>query len=250
MNKLIFSFLRFSFRSLNRLLKELGLVLSKPDIVHGSPAFSGALVLSRRMFQTKMLLGKVEDVEGDVFEGGVHWGYGLLIELLLSDKHIHAFDSFAGHSAASNPDKLSAAFKPLDSSFAVTIDDVRKTLRYGSNLTEREIESRVSFVGGWIQDTLPIWRSSMEERGRKLAYVHADMDLYDPIRVILFETFPLLSSGALVVVGRLGNPELLGKDQAFKEFLASIPAGTIDIFEHPIVDTNGSESMLTYFRRK
>jgi len=82
----LFKIFRNLFRLINKFLKKFGLLLSKSDYINGSPAFNGSLVLSRRMFQTKEFLNTISDVEGDIVEGGVHWGYGLVIELLLSQK--------------------------------------------------------------------------------------------------------------------------------------------------------------------
>ena len=67
---------RFLFRSLNKIINKFGFVISKPDVVHGSPAFSGALVFSRRAFQTYDFFKEIDNVEGSIFEGGIHWGYG------------------------------------------------------------------------------------------------------------------------------------------------------------------------------
>jgi hypothetical protein len=241
---------RAAFRSINRLLKGFGLVLSKPDFVHGSPAFSGALVLSRRMFQTKGLLESLEQVEGDVVEGGVHWGYGLIIELLLTNKKIHAFDSFKGHSSATVSDLKSENWKPLDKSFAVSKDDAIKTVLLGTNLTLEEINSRIIFYEGWVKDTMPAWAEQMLTSGRKIAYVHADMDIYEPVKEILIRTYPLLAKGAIVSVGRLHNPELAGKTKAFKDFIGLIDQSGIDIKKTVIIDTNGSEQEHTYFIKR
>jgi len=241
---------RAMFRGINGLLKRFGLVLSKPDFVHGSPAFSGALVLSRRMFQTKDLLEKLDQVEGDIVEGGVHWGYGLIIELLLTNKKIHAFDSFIGHSNATVSDLKSENWKPLDKSFAVSKDDAIKTVLLGTTLTREEINARIVFYEGWVKDTMPAWAQEMEIKNRKIAYVHADMDLYEPVKEIFIRTYPLLAKGAIVSVGRLNNPELAGKTKAFKEFIGLIDQSGIDIKKTLIIDTNGSEQEHTYFIKR
>jgi hypothetical protein len=238
------------FRLFNRLLRKLGFVLSKPDFVHGSPAFSGALVLSRRMFQTKEFLDAISDVEGDIFEGGIHWGYGLTIELLLSEKKIYAFDSFEGHSKATVYDKNSKSWKPFDSSFAVTKKDAVKTILLGTNLSIEEVDKRIVFYEGWVNETIPKWKSEMIAAQKKLAYVHADMDIYDPIKCILMETYPFLSPGAIVCVGMIDNPELAGKTRAFKEFLESIDQNEIEIKTRNLINTKGVEAAQTYFVRK
>ena len=241
---------RIVFRVVNKLLNRFGVVLSKPDFIHGSPAFSGALVLSRRMFQTRDILERVSDVEGEIVEGGVHWGYGLIIELLLSDKKIHAFDSFSGHSKATAADKSSKEWKPLDSSFEVSKEDAMETIRIGTNLSNFQIEERIKFYEGWVDATMPKWTDEMKSLGKKLAYVHADMDIYEPIKCILLQTYPLLNSGAIVSVGIINNPELAGKTKAFNEFLETINPSEIEIKSRSIVDTDGREQQHTFFVKK
>ena len=87
----------------------------------------------------------------------------------------------------------------------------------------------------------------MQKNGKKIAYVHADMDIYEPIKEILTSTYPLLSKGAIVSVGIIDNPELAGKTNAFKEFLASIDQSSIDLKKRMIIDTDGKKQEHTYF---
>ena len=53
---------------------------------------------------------------------------------------------------------------------------------------------------------------------KKLIYVHADMDIYEPISCVLENTFESLIARAIVSVGIINNPELLGKPKTFHEF--------------------------------
>ena len=200
---------------MNKILKFFGLVLSKPDFIHGSPAFSGSLVFSRRIFQTNELLKELKNIEGDILEGGVHWGYGLLIELILTNKHIYAFDSFEGHSSPKKNDKNSSLFINFGNSFKVSKEDAIKTILLGSNINEDELASRVTFYEGWINETIIPWREYMLINNKKLAYVHADMDIYEPMKILLTSTFPFLNKGTIVQVGHINNPELMGKTDAF-----------------------------------
>ena len=231
----------YALKEVKRLSKEFGFT---------SGMLKGALVLSRRMFQTKEFLHAVSDVEGDIFEGGIHWGYGLTIELLLSEKKIHAFDSFEGHSKATVYDKNSKSWKPFDSSFAVTKKDVVKTILLSTNLSIEEVDKRITFYEGWVNETMPKWESEMIAAQTKLAYVHVDMDIYEPIKCILMGTYPFLSPGAIVCVGMIDNPELAGKTRAFKEFLESIDQTEIEIKTRNLISTNGVETPQTYFVRK
>ncbi len=250
MRSFFYRVFRNIFRLLNKILNKFGILLSKPDFIHGSPAFNGSLVLSRRMFQTKEFLNAVSNIEGDIVEGGVHWGYGLIIELLLSQKKIHAFDSFQGHSEPTLDDKSSKSWKPLDNSFRVSKDDALKTILLGTNFSYGEINNRINFYEGWIDETMPKWALEMNNSQSKIAYVSADMDIYEPTKIILTQTYPFLNSGAIVVVGIIDNPELAGKTKAFKEFLDLIDQSEIEIKTREIIDTDGKKQNQTYFIRK
>ena len=120
----------------------------------------------------------------------------------------------------------------------------------GTNLTSAEIDNRIRFYEGWVNETMPAWASMMKTTQGRLAYVHADMDIYEPMKVILSQTYPFLSSGAIVSVGIIGNPELAGKTKAFDEFCNSIDKSDIEIKTREIVDTDGRKQMQTYFVRK
>jgi hypothetical protein len=52
--------------------------------------------------------------------------------------------------------------------------------------------------------------------------VHADCDIYEPFRATLNNTWDALQAGGVVILGRLDNPELMGKTAAVREFLQEV----------------------------
>jgi len=192
--------LRFLFRFTNSKLKRLGLVISKPETIHGSPAFTGATTFSRKIFIFNKFYSMIEDVEGDVIEAGVHWGYGLLAHLgnieSVKTRKIYAFDSFEGHSRATKQDRSGKAFKNLDNSFKISEDDVYMTLLNGTEYTKEQINSKIKFVKGWAQETMPVFKDS-----DKIAFVHSDMDIYEPVLCTLKSFWPRMVKGGVIAVG-------------------------------------------------
>jgi len=81
---MIHSILINIFRLSNRLLNPLGILISKPEVIHGSPRFSGATLWSRRLYDFRFYFELLHDIEGDIIESGVHWGYGILAFLHLT----------------------------------------------------------------------------------------------------------------------------------------------------------------------
>jgi hypothetical protein len=222
------------FRFANRILNKFGVLLSVPEVIHGSPRFSGATLWARRLNGLKFYLDKTRGVEGVIVEGGVHWGYGILIEwTLTSDQNafIIGFDSFAGHSSPDSKDFSGNAYSPLDDCFKTSPSDVWKTLEYGTGLPEHILRTRVKLIDGWVQETMPVFKKEAGRDGTKIRFVHADTDLYEPMKVILVNTWDALSTGGIILVGHLNDPELMGKTFAVLEFLAELPKNSYRLSE-------------------
>lgn len=229
--------LRFLFRFINSKLKRLGLVISKPEIIHGSPAFTGATTFSRKIFMFRKFYEMIEDVEGDVIEAGVHWGYGLLAHLgnieSVKNRRIYAFDSFEGHSRATEQDRSGRAFINLDNSFKISEDDVRTTLLNGTEYNLEEINTKIKFVKGWAQETMPVFKDS-----DKIAFVHSDMDIYEPVLSTLKSFWPRMVKGGVIAVGKLNNTELMGKTLAFNEFIATLKKEEFEVRSISVKEIN------------
>ena len=85
---------------------------------------------------------------------------------------------------------------------------------------KEEAKNKVTFVKGYIQNTLPQFVESYIENKRHVALVHCDMDIYEPFLVGLENSWKVLNKNGVIIIGKLNNPELMGKTVAFNEFLA------------------------------
>jgi hypothetical protein len=209
-----------------RTLRRFGLLISRPETLHGAPALSGATRWSRRVFGLRPYYDMIRDVDGDVVESGVEWGYGVLAQLLLIQgsrpRKIYAFDSFEGYSRITNEDRSGGSFVNLGRRLRISQDDVWKTLWLGSTLDETELKSSVEMIPGWIQDTMPAFRARAQAAPIRIAFVNCDAGLYEPVKATLEELWPILSVGGLVFLGRLDNPKLMGKAVAVREFVGTL----------------------------
>ena len=55
---------RSIFRSVNGLINKFGILLSVPEVIHGSPAFSGATLWARRQKDMKYYFDILQGVKG------------------------------------------------------------------------------------------------------------------------------------------------------------------------------------------
>lgn len=95
-----------------------------------------------------------------VIEFGVYGGYSInYFAKIFSTETIYGFDSFEG--LQENWDGYSHLKGAFD----------RKGVR-------PEVASNVALVDGWISDTLPRFVNSLQ--GRKVRFIHMDMDTYSP----------------------------------------------------------------------
>lgn len=237
---------RGAFRATNRLLNPAGVLLSKPGIIHGSPAFAGVPMWSRRLWDLQGMFDMVEDIDGAFVESGVHWGYGLLAMLHATRRNprdIYGFDSFAGHSEATPQDRAGGRFINHGSSFTVGEGDVWRTLELGTGLTPAQLRSRVTLISGWMQDTM----SSFARGAQPIALVHVDPDFYEPVKATIENLWAPLAPGGIMIIGRTDNAELAGKAQAVAEFLGHIP--DCERIERYILGTDGREARCTILRK-
>lgn len=169
-------------------------------------------------------------------ESGVHWGYGILIHFSLSfdgNRKIYGFDSFQGHSVATTKDKSGGQYQALDNSFAVSQEDVWRTLELGTGLKREMLQDKVALIPGWIQQSMPHFLNS---ESIDIALVHADCDIYEPFKATLDATWPYLVVNGVVILGILDNPELMGKTLAVKEFLTSIDTHSYELKTRDVYD--------------
>jgi hypothetical protein len=244
---------RFLFRLMNRILNRFGVLLSKPEVIHGSPAFSGACLWARRLNSMKYFFDLIGGVEGDIVESGVHWGYGILIELTLSsetDRKIFGFDSFAGHSRPHANDLRGAKWRPLDSSFKVSEQDVWRTLQLGTGKDQDQLAARVELIHGWVQDTMPEFERRARAEDLKIALVVSDCDIYEPIKATLRGTWAALQEGGIIIVGQLNSQELMGKTAAVNEFLQEIGPDAVELRAMECLDIGLEKKQQSYLVKR
>jgi hypothetical protein len=240
------------FRSTNKVLNSWGILLSKPGVIHGSPAYSGATLWARRLNQQNFFYQKIRHLDGAIVESGVHWGYGILIHWTASNviggqqRHIYGFDSFQGHSKPTTEDMAGGNYQPLDDAFAITQDDVWKTMTLGTDIPKEELMKQITLVPGWMQETMPAFLKKHQALNTKLALIHADSDIYEPIRATLQNCWPLLQVGGIVILGHLDNSELMGKTKAVQECLAQISADSYQLLSAPILGSDGVPVINSY----
>jgi hypothetical protein len=227
-------------------LKSTGHYIVGGASIHGAPEHFGAIMFSRKLAQFDYFYDKIQSVEGDVIESGIWWGYGLLAHLRFArqgniKRNIIGFDSFQGHSTPHKKDLKGGKFAHPGTAFAITEIDVWKTLSMGTEQTVDKLRESVSIVSGWMQETMPQFKSQNPDR--KIALVHCDPDIYEPVFVTLTNVWGNLVPGGIVAIGRMNNPEYMGKTEAVKDFLASISDNSyvLESFKIHELETNISQ---------
>jgi len=75
----------------------------------------------------------------------------------------------------------------------------------------------VSLLAGWIPERFPAVAD------RRFAFVHIDVDLYEPTRDSLAFFYPRMSAGGIVVCDDYGFTSCPGATRAVDEYLADRP---------------------------
>lgn len=169
-----------------------------------------------RRWMIQQLMRLVANVDGHTAECGVWRGMGSYIIARINragDKQrTHfAFDSFEGLSAPG--DSEGSYWKGGD--MAVPENVFRENLA--------EFLDDVRICKGWIPDC---FSAVGDER---FAFVHIDVDLYQPTRDSLEFFYPRLSSGAVVLCDDYGFTSCPGATRAMDEFLADKPEKAISL---------------------
>jgi hypothetical protein len=169
-----------------------------------------------RRWMLAQLMRLVEGVPGDTAECGVFRGAGSFLmcrmnEVQASQRRWHfVFDSFAG---LSEPSKLDGGhWKPGD--LACGAEEVR------ANLADF---AAVSLHPGWIPERFP------EVAERRFAFVHVDVDLYEPTRDSVAFFHPRLNEGGILLCDDYGFTSCPGATRAVDEYLADRPEKMISL---------------------
>ncbi len=161
---------------------------------------------------------QVRHVPGDIAECGVRYGKSSLFILTGlgtdSTKQMALFDSFVGLSEPGkedeNPNEKSVW---TSGELAVSQDTVRKNLH--------DFGDRITFYKGWIPE-----RFSQVE-SNTFAFVHIDVDLYQPTKDSVEFFYDKLAQGGVMICDDYGSSYCPGAKQAFDEFFADKTEGVI-----------------------
>jgi O-methyltransferase len=162
-----------------------------------------------RKWALSQLLRLIADVPGDTAECGVFLGASSWLICSANAKGArprvhHAFDSFEGLSRPKGED--GAFWKGGD--LSVPEETSRKNLAEFSDCR---------FYKGWIPERFP------EVADRAFAFVHVDVDLYEPTRASVAFFYPRLAAGGILVCDDYGFTTCPGATRAIDEFLADKP---------------------------
>jgi hypothetical protein len=170
-----------------------------------------------RCFVLQSCLRSIARLEGDVAECGVRQGRSTIFMLTadLRDRQYHLFDSFEGLSEPSSEDRMHNGAQGWEKGALATEESVaRANLRDFKN---------VNFHVGWIPETLE------QVSDRKFAFVHIDVDLYEPTVSSLAFFHDRLLPGGMIVCDDYGSARCPGARKAFDEFFAGRPEGIIEL---------------------
>ena len=176
--------------------------------------YQAALILARYFAHTL-------DVPGERAECGVFSGFGSLLMCRLMRARspgfdgtgFHLVDSFEGLSSPSTQDAVELREKPGRGTVAV--------LGYGKGGFAAPIEyaraAMREFPGarihkGWIPEVLAALPDA------PFAFVHVDVDLYEPTRACLEHFYPRLAGGGVIVCDDYGAPRFPGAARAWDDY--------------------------------
>jgi hypothetical protein len=161
---------------------------------------------AHRRWTVWQFLRLISGVEGETAECGVYLGASSWLMCAGNGGRTHhLFDSFEGLSKPGKDD--GGTWIPGD-------------LAAGEELVRSKLEGFVDqcvFHRGWIPDTFG------EVADRKFAFVHIDVDLYQPTRDSIAFFYPRLTPGAVLICDDYAFQTCPGATKAIDEFLADKP---------------------------
>jgi hypothetical protein len=173
--------------------------------------------MAERTFAVRELVASLDHVTGDTAEIGAYRGKtSYFICKARGEGTHHVFDSFAGLSEPQTEDKPDgeAAFHWKRGDLSVQEEVVRE------NLAEF---ASVEFYRGWVPDRFP------EVAERQFAFVHVDVDLYQPTLDTLKFFYPRLMPQGMIVCDDYGFTSCPGAYRAMREFMEDKPERVIHL---------------------
>ncbi len=167
-----------------------------------------------RYYVIKEFLASLGRLGADTAECGIYRGLGSWIIRHYAEQlprragyRHHLFDSFEGLSAPAPVDAPAAGVRPWRAGdMAWSLDDVKQTLARWEDL---------AFHRGWIPECFEAAREA------RFAFVHIDVDLYEPTRDALAFFHPRLIAGGIIVIDDDGFLTCPGARRAVDEFAAA-----------------------------
>ena len=224
--------LRMLVKFLNRLLKPIGISVSK---VGYNPstfrqhiellAYSGSNREWQQLAMYSQVMSLTRDVPGDIVEFGVASGtsFSSLVRLndilnanrdgVLSKKRVLGFDSFEG-------------LPELDQQFDLATSEAKSAedMQAGGFNSSQRLSDLESFVAkykncslhkGWFKDSLTAYIADNPHASFSL--IHIDCDLYESTRDALEPTLMRLNPGGVILFDEVFHPAFPGETQAFFE---------------------------------
>jgi O-methyltransferase len=147
------------------------------------------------------LMDSIRDLDGDIVECGVGWGWSFLYFCLLArienrGRHLWAFDSFEGFPQPSEED--ASPRDPQPGEWKTDLLAVYKLLE-SSGLDNVFTRYQVTLVKGFFEDSLS------QYTGEKIALLHADADLYQSYKSIYEHLFDKVVPGGVILFDEYMN---------------------------------------------
>jgi hypothetical protein len=214
-------------KALKKTLRAIG----KPQGVRGADAPStstGTNEVSRPVPMTYANIGRflyfarffdlIRNLEGDVVECGVGRGDSFVMLSILAKREgagrrVWGFDSFEGFPSPTEEDE--SPRNPQRGEWKTDLVDVVQALRL-AGLDEHFNNRQATLVKGFFESSLQLFR------GKKIALLHLDCDLYRSYRICLETLYPLVEPGGIVAFDEYINTGQLvsfpGAQRAIDEF--------------------------------
>lgn len=191
------------------------------------PLYVGTANLARSLAIVDLLRMTLE-VPGHVAEFGCWRGSTTLLlakSLRIFDpmslKQVHVFDSFEGLKEFHEPD---AGAENQIGAYRGSREELERCA------TLADVQDDVIIHQGRIEDTLPQFAS--QNREVRFSLIYCDTDLYEATRIIIFETWKLLTIGGVMVFDQWNMNEFPGEGIAVNEFIER-SGGTLEVLKPP-----------------